>query len=259
LAAGVVDHEVEQPRQRGAERRPLAVPGREQIVAVDCEVREPVRSLALLLDAPLESREVLELPRLDALRARSASLVEQEPSRAVDPVRGEEAAREQAVDRAVQPERVARHEPLTSSRSDVRVAQPPHHPPAMPAPTRAWSGAGAVGLGLAEVVQQRAEAHAQLRAELGRPWTTANRCSSSGPGWPGRAEVVPDHRRTPGGTRRAHPCPARAGAPRPAALPSRSFESSPMPSASTPPPMRSPETCRRTGRLRAHLRQRRRS
>ena len=56
---GIVEHEVEQPRQRRAELGPFAVPRADQVRAVDGQIGEAMRALALLLDEPLERSEVL--------------------------------------------------------------------------------------------------------------------------------------------------------------------------------------------------------
>ena len=53
--------------------------------------------------------------------------------------------------------------------------------------------------------------------------------------------------RTRAGGARARRCRARAAAPCAGCAPSRSFESSPSPSAASPPPIRSPETCASCG------------
>ena len=125
------------------------------------------------------------------------------------------------------------------------------------APTRACPPPAAVGLGLAEVVEERRTAARRARPRRrpfpGRRRTGARRAA------PAAAPIRARSRspaRTRGSPRRARRCRARAGARAPAGVPSRSFESSPMPSASTPPPIRSAGDVAETRRLRAHLRER---
>ena len=154
-----------------------------------------MRALALVLEKPLELREMLELPGRDTLHMEVRPLVEHEPPRTVDPVRGEEAPRVQAVDRPVQPERVACHQAADLVAERVRVAKAAHDRAGDDrADLRVIRGARPVGLGLAEVVEQRAEAHAQLCRQIGGLLDDGEEVLLERPRLPGRAEFVTDDR-----------------------------------------------------------------
>ena len=105
----------------------------------------------------------------------------------------------------------------------------------MTAPTRrVIRRARPVGLGLAEVVEQRAEAHAQLGAERrrspGRRRRGAPRAAPAAASSRGRSRSPA---RTPAGPRRGRRCRARCRSASPGRAPSRSFDSSPIPSAAS--------------------------
>ena len=152
-----------------------------------------MRAATLLLEAPREQLEVLELPRLDHLRGEVGSLVGDELAGDVDPVRGEEATREPAVDRPVEVEGVpgdeladtglrARSGTGGAAATRPRSARRPRACRSRPASPsglpRSWSSA-----------QRRTASGASASAAC---WTTAKRCSSSVPGWRAEPSVVAD-------------------------------------------------------------------
>ena len=157
-----------------------------------------MRAETLLLDALGEQLQVLELPRLDHLGGEVGPLVGDELAGDVDPVRGEEATREPAVDRPVEVEGVPGDEPADTGLEHVRVPEAPQH---AAGETRADLGvrvAPGVTFGLAEVVQQRAEAHGQRRPGVGGVLDDREEVLVERAGLAGRAELVADR---PRGTR----------------------------------------------------------
>ena len=178
-----------------AEHGALAVPEFEQVVAVHRQVGEPVRAVTVHLEEPLQEGEVLELPLLDVLGVQVCPLMEQQATSPVVSVRGEKPARVQPVDRRVEPERVAGDEPADLVAEGVRVAETSHDSRGEAgADPRVVGRARPIGIGLPEVVEQRAEAHAQLGAEVGRFLDDREEVLLERSRLPRGAEIVPDHR-----------------------------------------------------------------
>ena len=127
-------------------------------------------------------------------------------------------------------------------------------PSAIRAPSCAWSAPVRSASGLPRSCSSAAEPHGERGAGVGGVLDDREEVLVERQRLPLRAEPVADHRRELGeqlderaGVARE---PQRVGGPRP----SRSIDSSPIPSASTPPPIRSAETWRRPPASSAHLR-----
>ncbi len=126
---------------------------------------------------------MLELPRLHLLGGEVNALVEEELAGTLEAVRGEEAPREHAVDRAVEPERVRGDEPHDLLPEGVRVPQAAHDAPRDAGAELRMVAVVRVGLGLPRSWNSAARRTGSDASASAAFCTTAKRCSSSGTGW----------------------------------------------------------------------------
>ena len=264
FSAGVVDDLARAARRSARPSAGPAVAELDQVVAVDGEVGEPVRARQLLPRRPRGTAPRRASFSVD-LRASGRGRAGRPPSgragrrRAPSPWRASSRARLERVAVAEQ-ERVEAHDPDDALAQLVRVAEP------------AQRGASASSRAAARVVRRpppgrglpRSWKSVASRTRSGAPasaaaCTTAKMCSSSVSSWSAECGSKPIAGPNSGRSATSTPVSrARRSALR-GSRPSSSFDSSPIPSAASPPPIRSPETSATGARLLAHLRERRSS